>query len=112
VQTKHGLHKFLSEVLPDFLEPTRNAQLRHIRTKDEFIEDAIAAIKLAPMAIRQTPQVLSRIDWKSPLDDPIRKQFLPLMSGIVPDHEHLTLDSLHEEEDSRNITLSEEPFMR
>lgn len=51
------------------------------------------------MAIRLTPQILSRVNWGSPLDDPIRRQFLPLKSGIIPDHEQLTLDSLHEEED-------------
>jgi lysine 2,3-aminomutase len=53
------------------------------------------------MAIRLTPHILSRIDWANPLDDPIRRQFLPLASGIEPDHEELKLDSLHEEADSR-----------
>jgi lysine 2,3-aminomutase len=52
------------------------------------------------MAIRLTPHVLSLVDWNNPLDDPIRRQFLPLKSGLMPDHEHLELDSLHEEEDS------------
>ena len=60
----------------------------------------IAAIKLAPMAIRLTPHVLSLVDWSNPLDDPVRRQFLPLRSGIIPDHKYLELDSLHEEEDS------------
>ena len=52
------------------------------------------------MAIRLTPHVLSLVDWNNPLDDPIRRQFLPLRSGIIPDHKHLELDSLHEEQDS------------
>lgn len=39
------------------------------------------------MAIRLTPHILSRIDWKNPLDDPVRKQFIPLASAILPDHE-------------------------
>jgi hypothetical protein len=56
------------------------------------------------MAIRITPHVLSRIDWNNPLDDPIRKQFIPLASCIIPDHEHLKLDSLEEEKDSRMFT--------
>lgn len=56
------------------------------------------------MAIRITPHVLSRIDWNNPLDDPIRKQFIPLASSIIPDHEHLKLDSLEEEKDSRMFT--------
>ncbi|CAO2650849.1 Nn.00g091460.m01.CDS01 [Neocucurbitaria sp. VM-36] len=100
VSDKHKLYRFLTETLPHKLGPTTNEQLKKIRTKDDFIEDAIAAIKLAPMAIRLTPHILSRVDWANPLDDPIRRQFLPLRSGIVPDHKNLTLDSLHEEDDS------------
>lgn len=57
------------------------------------------------MAIRLTPHLLSVIDWKNPLDDPIRRQFLPLASGIVPDHQKLTLDSLNEQDDSRTCSL-------
>lgn len=53
------------------------------------------------MAIRLTPHILSRVDWANPLDDPIRKQFLPLASSFLPDNKHLSLDSLHEEADSR-----------
>ncbi|KAF2198605.1 hypothetical protein GQ43DRAFT_400547 [Delitschia confertaspora ATCC 74209] len=55
---------------------------------------------MAPMAIRLTPHILSSIDWSNPLDDPIRRQFIPLRSSIVPDHPSLTLDSLGEEADS------------
>ncbi|RMZ71301.1 L-lysine 23-aminomutase [Pyrenophora seminiperda CCB06] len=100
VQDKTKLYQFLREALPERLAPSKDAQLRRIRTKDDFIEEAIAAIKLAPMAIRLTPHVLSLVDWTKPLDDPIRKQFLPLRSGIIPDHKNLELDSLHEEADS------------
>ncbi|KAJ4335561.1 hypothetical protein N0V95_008875 [Ascochyta clinopodiicola] len=94
------LHRFLSDVLPPLLGPTQNPLLKKIRTKEQFIEDATAALKLAPMAIRLTPHLLSVIDWNNPLDDPIRRQFLPLASGIVPDHEGLKLDSLNEQSDS------------
>jgi lysine 2,3-aminomutase len=73
----------------------------NLRHKQAFIDDAVAATKLAPMAIRLTPHILSRVDWSNPLDDPIRKQFIPLASGIIPDNKHLKLDSLNEEEDSR-----------
>ena len=65
------------------------------------MEDALAAFKLAPMAIRLTPHILSRIDWKNPLDDPVRKQFIPLASSIILDNDNLKLDSLEEEKDSR-----------
>jgi lysine 2,3-aminomutase len=57
------------------------------------------------MAIRLTPHILSRVDWSNALDDPIRKQFIPLASAIVPDHQNVSLDSLHEEEDSRKCFL-------
>lgn len=60
-------------------------------------------MKLAPMAIRLTPHILSRINWEKALDDPIRRQFIPLASAMLPDHEKLTLDSLHEEDDSRKF---------
>lgn len=52
------------------------------------------------MAIRLTPHVLSVANWSNPLEDPIRRQFIPLKSSIRPDHPALSLDSLHETEDS------------
>lgn len=45
--------------------------------------------------------MLSVINWHNALDDPIRLQFMPLKSGFIKDHPELTLDSLHEKEDSR-----------
>jgi lysine 2,3-aminomutase len=96
------LHRFLSEVLPDKLgEAKKNPMLDKIKTKEDFIADATKALKLAPMAVRLTPHLLSVIDWNNPLDDPIRRQFLPLASGIIPDYKELKLDSLNEQEDSR-----------
>ena len=97
------LHRFLSDVLPPVLGPSKNPLLKKIRTREDFIKDATAALKLAPMAIRLTPHLLSAIDWNNPLDDPIRRQFLPLASGVVPDHEGLKLDSLNEQDDSRML---------
>lgn len=92
-------------MLPDTLGSSRNPLLKDIRRKDDFISDAIAAIKLAPMAIRLTPHILSRVDWNNPLDDPVRKQFVPLASAIIPEHENVSFDSLHEEADSRKYVL-------
>lgn len=76
---------------PSLLYPLHTAILTRVQ---------IAAIKLAPMAIRLTPHVLSLVDWENAVDDPIRRQFLPLLSGITPDHKNMELDSLHEEADS------------
>jgi lysine 2,3-aminomutase len=89
--------------LPEFLAPSTDPLLQHIKTRDDFIQNAIGGLKMAPMAIRLTPHVLSVIDWTSPLDDPVRRQFLPLSSAFVADHPSLTLDSLHEEADSRRF---------
>jgi lysine 2,3-aminomutase len=93
-------------VLPDHIAQSQRLCHQHIRTRKDFIQDVTEGLKLAPMALKLTPHILSRINWRSPLDDPIRRQFLPLKSGILPDHPELTLDSLHEEEDSGKSKLS------
>ncbi len=66
----------------------------------EFIDDARRAFHLAPMAVRVSPYAISLIDWNDPVNDPIRRQFIPLASTLLPDHPRLTLDSLHEQDDS------------
>ena len=52
------------------------------------------------MAVRVSPYMIASIDWSDPYNDPIRTQFIPLASRLIPDHPRLTLDSLHELEDS------------
>lgn len=52
------------------------------------------------MSVRLTPHILSVADWRNPLEDPIRRQFIPLQSTIKEDHPALELDSLHETDDS------------
>lgn len=64
-----------------------------------FIEDARAGFARAPMAVRVTPYLIALIDWTHPETDPIRRQFIPLASTLLPDHPRLTLDSLHEQHD-------------
>jgi len=65
-----------------------------------FIDDARAGFERAPMAVRVSPYMLASIDWSDPYADPIRRQFIPLASTLLPDHPRLTLDSLHEQQDS------------
>ncbi len=65
-----------------------------------FFADVEAGFAQAPMAVRVSPYALSLIDWNDPVDDPIRRQFVPLASSLLPDHPRLTLDSLHEQDDS------------
>jgi lysine 2,3-aminomutase len=66
----------------------------------EFYDDAALGFRRAPMSVRISPYLLSLIDWSRPYEDPIRRQFLPLGSRLLPDHPELTLDSLHEQADA------------
>lgn len=52
------------------------------------------------MSIRLTPYILSVIKWSNPLDDPVRRQFIPMKSALLGDHPQLKLDSLNECHDS------------
>ena len=67
---------------------------------ESFYADLEAALAHAPMALRISPYLLGLIDWRAPLRDPIRTQFLPLRTQQEPDHPMLQYDSLHEQEDS------------
>src|SRR5580692_12088865 len=66
----------------------------------DFYRDAEAGFRRAPMAVRVSPYAIALIDWNDPVNDPIRRQFIPLESTLLPDHPRLTLDSLHEQQDS------------
>lgn len=65
-----------------------------------FFDDAQDGFRRAPMAVRVSPYVIASIDWNKPYDDPIRTQFIPLGSRLLPDHPRLTLDSLREQDDA------------
>lgn len=73
--------------------------LKH-RISRALIEDMAAGLKIAPMNIRITPYVFSLIDWDQAVDDPLRKQFLPIASQMLPDHPYYLADSLYEDVDS------------
>ena len=64
-----------------------------------FIADAQRGFERAPMSVRVSPYLLSLIDWSNPEHDPLRLQFIPLASRLLPDHPRLDLDSLHERAD-------------
>jgi len=66
----------------------------------EFIADATEGFARAPMSVRVSPYVMSIIDWSDPYNDPLRIQFIPVGSRMLPDHPKLGLDSLHEQEDA------------
>ncbi|KAK5678725.1 hypothetical protein LTS10_009169 [Elasticomyces elasticus] len=101
VERKSKLLSFLRTVLPASI-PASNTdkRLSRIQSRDDFLQDVESGMKVAPMAVRLTPYILSVADWSNPLDDAVRKQFIPLASTIVQDHPQLSLDSLHETDDS------------
>jgi lysine 2,3-aminomutase len=68
--------------------------------QEEFIRDAEQGFKHAPMSVRVSPYLLSLIDWSDPYRDPLRRQFVPLESRLLPDHPKLGLDSLGEQADA------------
>ena len=73
---------------------------------DSFYQDMLEGQKITPMNIRITPYIFALIDWKDPVNDPIRKQFLPLGSQFLPDHPYYQEDSLHEDVDSPVPTIT------
>jgi lysine 2,3-aminomutase len=67
---------------------------------EAFYQDVERGLERAPMALRISPYLLSLVDWRDSVADPIRTQFLPLASQLQPNHPELRLDSLHEQKDS------------
>ena len=65
-----------------------------------FYDDVVDGFRRSPMSIRVSPYLLSLIDWEQPYSDPLRRQFVPVASKLLPDHPKLTLDSLHEQADA------------
>src|SRR5688572_9938960 len=63
---------------------------------DDFLRDATLGFQKAPMSVRVSPYLMSLIDWTDPYRDPLRRQFIPLGSRLLPDHPKLGLDSLGE----------------
>ena len=88
-QSKHTITKVskLLEALQELVSPA-------------FLEDAEHGFKHSPMSVRVSPYLLSLIDWTDPYADPLRIQFIPVGSRLLPDHPKLDLDSLHEQEDA------------
>ena len=65
-----------------------------------FYDDVAEGFRRAPMSLRVSPYLLSLVDWTNPYRDPLRRQFVPVASRLLPDHPRLKLDSLHEQEDA------------
>jgi lysine 2,3-aminomutase len=67
---------------------------------EEFIRDAEEGFQRSPMSVRVSPYLLSLIDWTDPFADPLRRQFIPIGTRLLPDHPKLGLDSLGEQADA------------
>src|SRR5689334_8414113 len=67
---------------------------------DAFYQAVEQGLARAPMSVRISPYVLSLIDWEHPESDPLRRQFLPLASELLPEHPMARLDSLSERQHS------------
>ncbi len=67
---------------------------------ESFVNDVAEGFSRAPMSLRVSPYLLSLIDWRDPYNDPIRRQFIPTGSELLPDHPKLGLDSLGEQADA------------
>ena len=103
IQGEGSLAAFLETVLPEHiprLVTLSNTAHPQINTRYDFINSVREGIKLAPMSTRLTAHILSLIDWSNPMDDPIRRQFIPMGWSHKEDHPKLTLDSLNETGDS------------
>ncbi|OTA82342.1 hypothetical protein M434DRAFT_84737 [Hypoxylon sp. CO27-5] len=98
VKTRSKLSEFLYAALPE--EVPRVKGLQGLQTRDEFVGDVVSGLKKCAMSVRVMPYVLSRVNWKDPANDPIFRQFIPLGSIMIEDHETLKLDSLNEQADS------------
>lgn len=82
---------------------TQHYQLSNLLRKlvaPEILEDIGSGLRKAGMSLRLTPYVISLIDWSQVETDPIRRQFVPMLSELEPDHPCLTLDSLEERDHS------------
>lgn len=79
--------------------------LQHLLS-DSLEKDIEAGLERTPMNVRITPYIFSLIDWENPVDDPIRKQFLPLGSQFLEDHPCYMDDSLNEDGDKATPYLT------
>lgn len=88
-QDKNSVIRFkqLEELLTGIIDP-------------ELLDEIGQGLGKVGMSIRLTPYVMSLIDWRNPVEDPVRRQFLPMISELEPDHPCLTVDSLGERDTS------------
>jgi lysine 2,3-aminomutase len=95
--------EFLNHLWQDKNSITRFDQLENAIqgvARKEVLEEIKNGLDKVGMSIRINPYMLDMVDWDNAHEDPIRRQFLPMISEIEADHACMTIDSLEE----RNTT--------
>lgn len=104
IHTLTGLSEFMRSVLPDRIplqKPLRgHLEYPDVSTREDFIRNVELGVQRAPMPFRLSPHILSVIDWADPLNDPVRRQFIPLYSSMNTTHPAATLDPVQETDNS------------
>lgn len=62
-----------------------------------ILKDINAGLLKTHMNMRITPYIFSRINWENHIEDPLRRQFIPLGSEFIQDHPKNSEDSLAED---------------
>lgn len=60
-------------------------------------DDVSRGLERSAMKLRVNSYILDLIDWSNALDDPIRKQYLPVASEMAPDHPYARFDTTREQ---------------
>lgn len=83
VQNTTSLFDFLRSVLPVQIPSQRPLkgiiEYPDVCSSENFIHHVQLVMRKAPMAVRLSPHILSVINWSDPLNDPVRRQFIPLI---------------------------------
>ena len=66
----------------------------------DVLAEIEAGLTKVGMSIRINPYIATLIDWSNAALDPIRRQFLPMISELEHDHPCLVVDSLEEQDHS------------
>ncbi|KPM46404.1 hypothetical protein AK830_g106 [Neonectria ditissima] len=100
VQSEQALCELMQSVLPSVIPPQSDMaphlRITDVHTPEQFIQRVQEGIKKAPMAVRLSPHILSVINWQDPLNDPVRRQFIPLSTPLNVDHPASEYDPMHE----------------
>jgi len=90
---------FLDHTWQDRNAVARIEQLETVlrgRVAESVMDEIRAGLRKVGMSIRLNPYMLDLIDWRSAENDPIRRQFLPMLSELEDDHPCMSVDSLEE----------------